>query len=82
MANLIAREFENKFPKAIECLFNWLEESLTFYDFSLLDSSKITFNNGYKRANSDIRRSRVVGIFFQWILYEAISLIFNGIWRI
>lgn len=64
MANLLANEFENKFPKAIECLFNGLEDSLTFYDFPLLDSRKIASNNGCERANAEIRRrSRVVGVF-------------------
>lgn len=37
MANLLAEEFENKFPKAIECLFNRLKDSLTFYDYPLLN---------------------------------------------
>lgn len=64
MANLLANEFENKFPKAIGCLFRWLEDSLTFYDFPLLDSRKIASNNGYERANVEIRRrSRVVVVF-------------------
>ncbi len=68
MANLLAKEFENKFTKAIECLFNGLEDSLAFYEFPLLDSRKIASNNGWERANAEIRRrSRVVGVFRQWI---------------
>jgi transposase-like protein len=46
MAILMANEFLNKFLKAIECLFNGLEESLNFYDFPLLDSRKIASKNG------------------------------------
>jgi transposase-like protein len=57
-------EYGQRFPKAIECLMESLEDSLQFYNFPELDSRKIASNNGMERLNAEIRRrSRVVGVF-------------------
>ena len=60
----IEKEYGQRFPKAIECLMEGLEDSLQFYNFPELDSRKIASNNGIERLNAEIRRrSRVVGVF-------------------
>ena len=41
-----------------------LEDSLSFYDFPMLDARKISSTNGLERLNREIRRrSAVVGVF-------------------
>jgi len=63
-AKALEKEYETRFPKAIECLINGLEDSLQFYDYPLLDSRKTSSNNGIERINKEIRRrSSVVGVF-------------------
>lgn len=63
-AKALEKEYETRFPKAIECLINGLEDSLQFYDYPLLDSRKTSSNNGIERINKEIRRrSCVVGVF-------------------
>ena len=60
----LEEEYGQRFPKAIECLMEGLEDSLQFYNFPELDSRKIASNNGIERLNVEIRRrSRVVGVF-------------------
>lgn len=60
---LIAR-YGKRFPQAIECLENGLEDSLQFYEFPEIDHRKIATTNSLERLNVEIRRrSRVVGIF-------------------
>jgi len=57
-------EFENSFPKAVDCLEEGFEDSIQFYSFSELDSRKISSTNTLERLNKEIRRrSSVVGIF-------------------
>ncbi|GAB1457694.1 IS256-like element ISDha1 family transposase [Spirochaetota bacterium] len=63
-ANRLATKYGNRFPQAIECLENGLEDSLQFYEFSEIDHRKISSTNSIERLNLEIRRrSRVVGIF-------------------
>lgn len=60
----IEEEYGQRFPKAIKCLMEGLEDSLQFYHFPELDSRKIASNNGIERLNVEIRRrSRAVGVF-------------------
>ena len=63
-AELFMSEHEKKFPEAIECLRNGLEDSLQFYGFEEVDKRKISSTNVLERVHREIRRrSRVVGIF-------------------
>ena len=56
--------YGKRFPQAIECLENGLEDSLQFYEFPEIDHRKIATTNSLERLNVEIRRrSRVVGIF-------------------
>jgi transposase-like protein len=63
-AELFILEHEKKFPEAIECLRNGLEDSLQFFGFEEVDKRKISSTNVLERVHREIRRrSRVVGIF-------------------
>ena len=53
-----------RFPEAVRCLEEGLEDSLSFYDFPEVDKKRISSTNGQERLNMEIRRrSRVVGVF-------------------
>jgi transposase-like protein len=53
-----------RFPEAVHCLEEGLEDSLGFYDFPEVDKKRISSTNGQERLNMEIRRrSRVVGVF-------------------
>jgi len=57
-------DYGKRFPEAIRCLEEGLEDSLSFYDFPEVDKKRISSTNGQERVNMEIRRrSRVVGGF-------------------
>ncbi len=57
-------DYGKRFPDAIRCLEEGLEDSLAFYDFPEVDKKRISSANGQERLNKEIRRrSRVVGVF-------------------
>ncbi len=63
-----AKEFSDKYrkryPKAIDCLENGLDDSLTFFDFPEVDYRKIASSNLLERLNREFRRrSKVVSVF-------------------
>jgi putative transposase len=63
-AAALIEDCEKRFPEAIRCLEEGLEDSLTFHDFPEVDRKKISSTNGQERLNLEIRRrSRVVGVF-------------------
>jgi putative transposase len=63
-AERLITKYGKRFPQAIECLENGLEDSLQFYEFPEIDHRKIATTNSLERLNVEIRRrSRVVGIF-------------------
>ena len=64
LAELIIKEYEEKYPEAMRCLEEGLEDSLLFYNFPEIDKRRISSTNVLERTNREIRRrSRVVGVF-------------------
>jgi transposase-like protein len=64
VAELIIEEYEEKYPEAMRCLEEGLEDSLQFYNFPEIDKRRISSTNVLERTNREIRRrSRVVGVF-------------------
>jgi len=64
LAKLIIEEYEAKYPEAMRCLEEGLEDSLQFYNFPEIDKRRISSTNVLERTNREIRRrSRVVGVF-------------------
>jgi putative transposase len=63
-ATALIDDYGKRFPDAIRCLEEGLEDSLSFYDFPEVDKKRISSTNGQERLNMEIRRrSRVVGVF-------------------
>ncbi len=64
LAGVIIEEYERKYPEAMRCLEEGLEDSLQFYNFPEVDKRRISSTNLLERINREIRRrSRVVGVF-------------------
>ena len=64
MARKICEKNAAKYPEAIRCLEEGLEDSLQFFNFETIDRRKISSTNTLERLNEEIRRrSRVVGVF-------------------
>lgn len=56
--------YAKRFPKAVQCLEDELEDSLAFYAFPMLDARKISSSNMIERLNREIRRrTSVIGVF-------------------
>ena len=51
----LSKQYEKRFPKAVEILEEGLEDSLAFYAFSELDARKISSTNMLERLNKEIR---------------------------
>lgn len=63
-AEALIDKYIGRFPKAISCLEDGLDDSLAFYQYPNVDSRKISSTNMIERLNKEIRRrTRVVGIF-------------------
>jgi len=64
MASLLIKDYEKRFPEAVKCLENGLEDSLQFYEFPEIDKRRISSTNVVERIIREIRRrSRVIGVF-------------------
>jgi transposase-like protein len=64
MAALFGEEYEKRFPEAIHCLEEGLEDSLQYYHFPEIDKKRISSTNVVERIVREIRRrSRVIGVF-------------------
>ena len=63
-STLFIQEYESRYPEAIQCLEEGLEDSLQFFHFDFIDHRRISSTNVLERLNKEVRRrSRVVGIF-------------------
>ena len=63
-ADLLCRDYEKRFPEAVRCLEEGLEDSLQFFGFPEIDSKKISSTNMPERTCREVRRrSRVIGVF-------------------
>lgn len=74
----LAQEYGERFPDAIRCLEEGLEDSLQFYSFPEIDPKKISSTNMSERTIREVRRrSRVIGIFptiDSWVRLETCYL--------
>ncbi|HHD78840.1 MAG TPA: IS256 family transposase, partial [Epsilonproteobacteria bacterium] len=63
-SRLFIEEYENRYPEAIQCLEEGVEDSLQFFHFDFIDHRRISSTNVLERLNKEVRRrSKVVGIF-------------------
>jgi putative transposase len=74
----LVQEYRDRFPEAIRCLEEGLEDSLQFYSFPEIDPKKISSTNMSERSIREVRRrSRVIGIFptiASWVRLETCYL--------
>jgi len=64
VAEVFCKDYEKRFPEAIRCLEEGLEDSLQFYEFPEIDKRRISSTNVVERIIREIRRrSRVIGVF-------------------
>ncbi len=64
VAAIFCKDYEKRFPEAIRCLEEGLEDSLQFYEFPEIDKRRISSTNVVERIIREIRRrSRVIGVF-------------------
>lgn len=64
IAALLIADYEKRFPEAIQCLENGLEDSLQFSEFPEIDKRRISSTNIVERIIREIRRqSRIIGVF-------------------
>ncbi len=63
-AGVFCEEYNRRYPEAIKCLEDGLEDSLQFYSFPQIDKKRISSTNVVERIVREIRRrSRVIGVF-------------------
>ena len=64
VAERMIHDYGIRFPEAIKCLEDGLEDSLQFYEFPQIDKRRISSTNVVERIIREIRRrSRVIGVF-------------------
>ena len=85
-ANQLAQEYGDRFPDAIRCLEEGLEDSLQFYSCPETDAKKISSTNMSERTVREVRRrSRVIGVFpsvESWVRLETCYLMeYSEDWR-
>jgi transposase-like protein len=77
-ADQLAQEYGDRFPDAIRCLEEGLEDSLQFHSFPEIDPKKISSTNMPERTVREVRRrSRVIGVFpsvESWVRLETCYL--------
>ena len=86
-ADHLVEEYEDRFPEAIRCLEDGLEDSLQFYSFPEIDDKKISSTNMVERTIREVRRrSRVIGVFpttESWVRLTTCYLMeYSEDWRI
>lgn len=85
-ATQLAQEYGERFPDAIRCLEEGLQDSLEFYSFPEIDPKKISSANMSERTIGEVRRrSRVIGVFptiESWVRLETCYLMeYSEDWR-
>lgn len=74
-ADALVEDYGKRFPEALSCLEEGLEDSLSCYDFPEVDKKRISSTNGQERLNKEIRRrSRVVGVFPSMESYVRLTI--------
>ena len=64
MTSHLIKDYEKRFPEAVKCWEDGLENSLQFYEFPKINKRRISSTNFVERIIREIRyRSRVIGVF-------------------